>query len=171
MKTYFKLVVSIALGALLAGCAGMRSGVVLDPVGPTPASPAQANSGSGTLIVYSAYQVNANFNYSDPNRRVHSDYKILDQDGKLVTRVHNATEDILKSAVQVTLPAGKYSVVARSNGYGIVTVPVIIEAGRETILHLEGGYKWPDENEFNDANAVRLPDGEIVGWKGTSADR
>ena len=61
------------------------------------------------------------------------------------------------------LPAGKYRVAASSNGYGTVIVPVVIANNRMTVLHLEGGYSWPNETAFNEANSVRLPDGEIVG--------
>jgi hypothetical protein len=49
-----------------------------------------------------------------------------------------------------------------------VTVPIIIVAQQNTILHLEGGGSWPDESAFNQTNAVRLPDGIIVGWKAAS---
>jgi hypothetical protein len=41
----------------------------------------------------------------------------------------------------------------------------MIVAQQNTILHLEGGGSWPDESAFNQTNAVRLPDGLIVGWK------
>jgi hypothetical protein len=159
----------IVAGALLSGCAGMRSGQVLDTVGPTPGQMTMAGSGSGTLTVYSANKVNADFNSIDPNRREHSDYTILNSDEKLMKRVHNVTDDIFEGPVPVELAAGKYFVVARSNGYGTVTIPVIIAPMHETILHLDGFHAWPDESVFNQDNAVRLPDGEIVGWKNTSA--
>jgi len=35
-------------------------------------------------------------------------------------------------------------------------------------LHLEGGSSWPNESAFNQTNAVRLPDGQIIGWKAAS---
>jgi hypothetical protein len=46
-----------------------------------------------------------------------------------------------------------------------VDVPKVIAAGQTTILHLEGGGFWPDESAFNKTNAVRLPDGLVIGWK------
>jgi hypothetical protein len=146
----------------------MRSDLVLDTAGPTPGQPAPAASGPGFLIVFSAGKVNADFNSPDPNRREYSDYKILDSDNKLVKRVHNVTEDIMQGPVLVELPPGKYFVVARSNGYGVVTVPVIIASAQQTILHLDGRNTWPNESSFNQNNAVRLPDGEVVGWKSAS---
>ena len=48
---------------------------------------------------------------------------------------------------------------------GYVTIPVIIAARENTLLHLEGGGSWPDESAFNQTNAVRLPDGQVVGWR------
>jgi hypothetical protein len=167
MKTTFMFSMLIAVGAFLAGCSSMRSDLVLDTAGPMPAS-APAGSGSGTLVVYSAGKVNADFNTSDPSRREYSDYKILDADKKLIKRVHNATEDVLEAPVSVELPPGKYCVVARSNSYGMVTVPVIIAPAEQTILHLDGPNAWPDKSLFNQDNAVRLPDGEVVGWKNAS---
>jgi hypothetical protein len=169
MKTIFKSVTLIAAGALLAGCSGMNSGLVLDTAGPMPAQIAPAGSGSGALIVYSAGKVNADFNSRDPNRQEYSGYKILNSDKKLVEHVHNVTDDIFEAPVSVELPPGKYFVVARSNGYGVVTVPVIIASGQHTLLHLDGKDAWPDESLFNQSNAVRLPDGEIVGWKSGSS--
>jgi hypothetical protein len=69
----------------------------------------------------------------------------------------------------VELPAGTYRIIAQANGYGFVTVPVTVVAGHETILHLEGGDRWPNPRAFNQSNAVRLPDGEVVGWKSAVA--
>lgn len=168
MKAGFKSFVLITVGALLAGCASMKNSLVLDTVGPAPAPSPQSNSEQGTLIVYSAYQVNAGFNSPNPNSPVHSNYKILDGDKKSLKWVHNATGNVLQSVVPVNLPPGKYYVVARSNSYGIVTVPVIIAPGRETVLHLDGRDTSPEGIPINAANAVCLPDGEIVGWNSAS---
>jgi hypothetical protein len=168
MKIAFYVAMIIVGGALLMGCAGMGSGLVLDTAGPMPGPATPASSGPGTLIIYSAGKVNADFNSHDPNRREYSDYKILDSDRKLVKHVHNVADDMLEGPVPVELPPGKYFVVARSNSYGVVTIPVIITSQRQSILHLDGFNAWPNESVFNQNNSVRLPDGEIVGWKVTS---
>jgi hypothetical protein len=164
MKAFFTLIV-IAAGTLLSGCATGKNGLALDTVGPPLPQPTAASSTNGTLLVYSAYEVNADFNARDPNRPEYSDYKILTSDGKLLQRVHNNSGTILQDAVTVELSPGKYNVIARANGYGYVTVPVMIVTQQNTILHLEGGGFWPDESTFNQTNAVRLPDGQIIGWK------
>jgi hypothetical protein len=168
MRITYKSGVLIVVCALLAGCAGMNSGLVLDTAGPMPGQAPPTVSGPGTLIVYSAGKVNADFNSRDPNRREPSDYKILDSDKELVRHVHNVTGDIIQGPVLVELPPGKYFVVARSNGYGVVTVPVIVAPSQQTILHLDG--QSPNESSFDQNNAVRLPDGEIVGWKSASSN-
>jgi hypothetical protein len=64
----------------------------------------------------------------------------------------------------VQLAAGSYHVVARANGYGLVTVPVVIQGGKETVIHLDGGGSWPNREEMIQAGAVQLPDGRVVGW-------
>jgi hypothetical protein len=166
MKTFFTLI-AIAAGALLSGCATGKNGLALDTVGPPPFQPAASGSTltNGTLVVYSAFRRNADFNALDPNRPEYSDYKILTADGNLLQKVHNNSGTIIQDVVPVALPPGKYNVVARANGYGYLTIPIIIEANQNTILHLEGGGFWPDESVFNQTNAVRLPDGLVIGWK------
>jgi hypothetical protein len=166
MKNSFTLI-AIAAVALLSGCATGKNGLALDTVGPPPFPLAATRSTltNGTLVVYSALRRNADFNALDPNRPEYSDYKILTSDGKLLQRVHNNSGTILQDVVPVQLPPGKYNVIARANGYGYLTIPVIIAAQQTTMLHLEGGGSWPDESAFNQTNAVRLPDGQIIGWK------
>lgn len=150
--------------ALFSGCV-TTSHFTSETVGPVPSAARGTDSTNGTLLVYSAYKRNADFNSSDPNRPEHSDYKILTEDGHLLRKVHNITSTAFQDAVAVELTPGKYQVVARANGYGYLTIPVVIEAQRSTVIHLEGGGFWPDESAFNETNAVRLPDGQIIGWK------
>ncbi len=165
------LLAASAAACLLAGCASTNTGVVLDSVGPGPTESANSAAANGTLLVYSAYEVNANFNIRDDRRHQYSDYRILGNDGKLVQPVVNDSGTILQRPASVDLPVGQYRVVAQANGYGLVTVPVTIEAGRTTVLHLEGGIKWPNQFGENQTNAVRLPDGEIVGWRSNLATK
>jgi len=159
----------MVVGAWLSGCARDRIGMVLGPVGPAPVQISASNSANGTLVVYSAYEVNADFNARDPYRHEYSDYRVFSADGNLLQRVHNNSGTILQRAQPVVLPAGTYRVTAQANGYGLVTVPVVIRAGCDTIVHLEGGAIWPAQSGFNRTNAVRLPEGEIVGWKAAPA--
>ncbi len=164
MKTSLFSLSLVAATLVSSGCITRGSGLVLDPVGPVQAPPTAPASNTGTLTVYSAYSVNADFDQRDPNRPECSDYKIETDDGKLLERVHNVSDDMLQNPVDVTLSPGRYRVVARANGYGRVTIPVVIAAHQNTVLHLEGG-GWPGESQINQANAVHLPDGTVVGWR------
>lgn len=164
MKAIFTLA-AMSVGVFLSGCATANHGPVFDTVGPPISSSKATDFNNGSLTVYSAYEVNADFNARDPNRPEYSDYKIFTPDGKLLQKVHNNSGTILQDAMPVELPPGKFTVRARANGYGFVTIPVIIESRKTTILHLEGGSFWPDESVFNQTNAVRLPDGLVIGWK------
>jgi hypothetical protein len=116
------------------------------------------------LVVFSAYDQDAHFN-DLPYRRVHSDYRILTKDDKLVQTVHNDNGTSAGGPKAVLLPAGQYQVVAQANGYGAVTVPVVIGINQTTTVHLEGGNPWGSKVPSEQANPVRLPDGEIVGWR------
>jgi len=158
-----------SLAMLLAGCVTTQNAMVLDRVGPDPSSPINTSSNVGNLIVYSAYDANADFDRRDNFRPEYSDYKVLTAASELQQRVHNNSGTILQRPKLVALPPGDYRVVAQANGYGVVTVPVTIVAGKDTILHLEGGTVWPNQPQFNETNAVRLPDGNVVGWKNTMA--
>jgi hypothetical protein len=165
MKTYFTLTLIFA-GALLSGCATGENKPALDTVGPSPNQPSATSSTNGTLVVYSAYEVNADFAARDRRSPIYSDYNILAADGKLLKKVHNNSGTILQCPVAVELSPGKYHVVAHANGYaGYLAVPVVIASLQTTILHLEGDGFWPDKAAFNQTNAVRLPDGRIIGWK------
>ncbi len=128
-----------AAGLVLAGCANSRHNMTLDPVGPAPVSDHAANPDTGSLIVYSAFEVNADFNNEDPYRHEYSSYRIFTGDGKLLQFVKNDNGTSFGNPITVSLPAGKYLVKAHANGRGTVTVPVIIENGRTTAVHLETG--------------------------------
>jgi uncharacterized lipoprotein YajG len=65
MKSFFALMLIPAI-VVLSGCATGKNALALDPVGPSPNQPAADNATNGTLVVYSAYEVNADFNARDP---------------------------------------------------------------------------------------------------------
>jgi hypothetical protein len=159
-------VVLLAAATLWSGCAISPREMVLEPVGPRSIQSMALND-TGTLVVYSAYDVTAAGVGDYEHRRHYSDYKILSPDGKLLQIVHDDSNTVLREATPVILPAGLYHVVAQANGYGVVTVPVVIEKGEVTVVHLEGG--GPRENVIahNQPDLVRLPDGRIVGYRAT----
>ena len=149
---------------LLSGCASMGSRLVLDRVGPSPRQQADASlhDSQGALIVYSAFDVGM----GSIDRRRFSDYQVLREDGTLLKKVVNDNNSMIRgSPTKVELPEGKYRIKADSNSYGVVTVPVLIVAGRVTTVHLEGSASYRNEEALNVSNPVRLPDGEIAGWR------
>jgi hypothetical protein len=164
MKVYFTLAVLTA-GGFLSGCMSGQNRLILDTVGPALNEASATTSTNGILLVYSAYRRNADFNALDSRRPEYSDYKIFAADGTLLQHVQNNSGTVLQDPVPVALPPGKYTVIARANGYGFVTVPVLVAAQQTTVLHLEGGDPWPGASGFNQTNAVRLPDGRVIGWK------
>jgi hypothetical protein len=154
----------MVITASLLGCASPHGELALEPVGPPPY--AVAGSGTqGSLVVFSALEPTANFN-SSPYRRRHTDYRVFSADGKqLIQAVRNDTGKLLEGPERVGLPAGTYQVIARANGYGDVAVPVVIKPNQVTTVHLEGSTWWPRGSGILEANPVRLPSGEIVGWR------
>jgi len=103
--------------------------------------------------------------YGDPYRHEYSDYRIYATDGRLLSTIHNDNGLLLERPKEVPLPAGAYRVVARANGYGTVTVPVVIRPDQRTVVHLEGSPAWADRPAMAQSDPVRLPDGEIAGWR------
>jgi hypothetical protein len=163
------LVTSVVAGtAFLSGCASHEPGLVLDPVGPPPVASASAGS-TGTLMVYSAYEQGAEFN-SPCYRRQFADYGILSAEGKLLQAVHNDRGTLAEAPKRVQLPVGTYRIVAQANSYRQVVVPVVIRASQVTTVHLEGSPAWPNAPELARSNPVRLPDGEIAGWRALPTD-
>jgi hypothetical protein len=94
---------------------------------------------------------------------VHSDYSIHSADGRPVHRVKNYRNPILNEPIAVTLAPGKYTVEARASGRGKVKVPVFIEIGRTTSVFLNGS--WDHKGPVNEGDLVKLPGGEIIGWR------
>lgn len=69
-----------------------------------------------------------------------------------------------ESPTVVRLPEGHYKILAEADGFGRVTVPVVIQWGKLTEVNLEtwGRKKTPIIDE---AAVVQLPNGYVVGWR------
>src|SRR5262249_40931277 len=116
-----KLIVVAAL--LFSGCAFHRPELVLDPIGPPAGQPIGGGS-KGSLRVFSAFDPAPDFN-GLPYRPRYSSYTIFTADGRLVQTVTNRNLQ-RESPETIDLPAGAYRLQARANGYGMITVPVVI---------------------------------------------
>ena len=156
----------LAAALWLTGCDDYQQNLVLAPVGPRPVQPASTGT-QGSLVVFLAFETDPNL---DPEYARHSRYKIFAEDGKLLQVVRNDSGIHYQGPVSVELAPGSYRVVARANGYGPVTMPIVIAANQVTTLHLEGDGSSPDQASLTPANSVRLPDGRRVGWRAAPAN-
>ena len=150
--------------ALLSACMQSSQPLTLAAVGPAPLP---SPTVTGSLVVYSAYDTHPSANPVDENDRRYTDYKIFTDspERQLVKSVDNRADVFGDNPATVELPPGRYLVQALSNGHSFVNIPVIIAVDRSTIIHLEGGSPWPANAGFTEANAVRLPGGQIIGWR------
>ena len=169
-----------AAGALvwLTGCASSPPVVVLTPIGPAPAGRAMT-SDDGYLQVYSArfkepvasnfMEWQSDFDFTEAPffyDLAHSDYVIRTEAGNLLKNVRNASNPSDPDPALVALPPGRYKVEAEAEEAGgeaiRVDLPVLVERGKTTVVHLAGN--WKPRAPFTDADVVRLPDGQIAGW-------
>jgi hypothetical protein len=158
MKTKNIALIGAVIIPLLAGCASKP--ITLSPIGPNPVGIESMASG-GELQVFSKMVGRSEGN--NPAWYQHTDYYIYDLHGKLVKHIHNTVGHYAKAPCLVALPAGNYLVKAKAKNYFWVDVPVTIEDGKTTDIHLETTWKVPSDASTNDV--VYLPDGYPVGWK------
>ena len=152
----------MAIFPLLAGCASTP--VALAPVGPEPANNHESYISKGYIKVFSDTETHE---IGDgPAYYPHTGYNIYDESGKRLQYVANHIGDMDESPSLVKIPKGNYAVVAESSAYGRVSVPVVVQAGKTTILHLDQG--WRPSAMISTNELVRLPDGEAVGWSSVS---
>ena len=159
--------VSIALGAGLvlvaAGCS--TAPVALAPVGPNPARSPRMTA-TGELQVFSRLEEksdNQNQGSTDPAWYQHADYAVYDAHGKLVARVVNTIGHYEQSPRRTALPPGQYLVRAPAKDYLQVELPVTIERGRITRVHLDDEWQLPPA--IPQTELVSTLGGEPVGWK------
>jgi hypothetical protein len=121
---------AVALFVILALLGTVRG----NATGMTKSVQAQAGELShGTLEVYSATD---EFNDGGTLYYAHGAYAIYTPDGKLFKNVENHISRSDELPETVSLPVGSYTVMARSEKDGYVSVPVMIRNGRRTIVDL-----------------------------------
>ena len=152
------LLMGAGLAALLAGCA--TTPVALAPVGPNPAG-SRSRVPEGGLQVFSSLVGRSEGN--NPAWYQHTDYSIYDLNGKLVRHVDNTIGYYEKAPRRVTLPAGRYFLKAQANDYLWVDVPVTIERGQTTRVHLDDNWKLPAN--ASKTELVSFPNGNPAGWR------
>jgi hypothetical protein len=167
MKKTNIVLMGAALLPFVSGC--ISHPMKLAAVGPDPDSRA-ASGPVGFLQVFSATETDAAelvttdyHGYFHP----HTAYDIKDESGKTVEFVPNHRAIMDEAPDQVKLPAGHYNIVAQSVSCGLVNVPVLIQAGKTTLVHLDSG-AWQPSHSSSD-QLVYLPDGDSVGWSSSTA--
>ena len=145
---------------ILVECATNRPSVVLAPVGPlSGARAALLANEDGYLRVYSATETR---NDGGIIYYPHTPYSIYTSEGKHFKGVLNHAGADDQKPMTVPLPPGRYAVYAQAEGFGQVTVPVLIVSARMTVVFLEGK-GLPEADALPQSEVVRLPNGLPVG--------
>ena len=156
---------TIILGAtvLVASCASAPTKIVHEPVGPSPTVVNEEHN--GFLKVYSATA--SMVDDDGPSLLKYTNYRIDAADGTIFREVANDDQE----PTRVILPKGTYTVVAQSDTSGMVSVPVAIETGRTTVVHLERENDWKEAPAgIDSADLVRLPNGQPIGFRARHAE-
>ena len=155
-------IVSVA-AVLVASCASAPPTMVHETVGPIPAVANEEQN--GFLAVYTATEWTT---YDDgPDLLSYTNYQIDAADGTLFQEVTNGDYE----PTRVTLPKGTYTVVAWSDTSGEVSVPVAVEAGKITVVHLDREKDWKEASAgVRSADLVRLPNGQAIGFRAGHAE-
>ena len=148
--------------SILCGCSSTP--VALAPVGPNPNGLLSTDT-TGQLEVYSALQKCRDGNEFDTNPLwyQHTDYVVCDQNGKAIRHVSNSVGHYAQRPRSIRLPPGQYLVKAQAKDYLIAVVPVVIEPGRTTRVHLDA--KWRPPAAVSKNEIVSSPDGNPIGWR------
>jgi hypothetical protein len=134
-------------------------------------------TGTGDLIVYSATYAPT---LEQSEYTAHTNYTIATPDDKVIQRVANAIGSFASRPARVSLPPGEYQIRAQYEGGRFVTVRILIEPGKTTVLDLEGeASKQASATDTAPApetataapeiakEIIRLPNGKAVGWLAT----
>jgi hypothetical protein len=162
MKCASLIVVSSAV-VCVAGCSSTP--VAVAPIGPNPAG-GERLAATGELEVFSNLAEQSddpNQGSKDPVWYQHADYNIYNLQGKLVKHVYNSVGHYEQAPRRVALPAGRYLVKAQAQDYLRVEVPVTIERGRTTKVHLDDRWNLPADTPKREL--VSLPNGNPAGWR------
>jgi hypothetical protein len=151
------LITAVAL--VLSSCATTDQPYALAAVGPPPGLISHGKE--GTLQVFTATSTrNDGGTFYYP----HSAYRIYELNGNFVRFVRNHAGTTDQRPEPVGLSAGDYYIIAKSEGCGVVKLPIVIKGSQLTVIYL-------DQTVMREAKAahinevVTFPNGHIVGWK------
>ncbi len=161
MKKQF-IICAAGFLAMIVGCS--TPSIVQAPVGPDPLALKSADS-DGTLQVFSAMEQENNVGFEFPYDQ-RTDYFVYDSNGNVIRRVYNNNKGHYEpTPAAVRLQPGTYRIRSLAAvGMGEwETVPVVIEPGRTTEVHLNGHWKPPADTP--DRELVHSPAGFPMGWR------
>ncbi len=156
------VVVGFFFTTMIVGCATSQQPIMLEAVGSNDSlhHESQQNlSQLGTLIVYSDLTNNVN----DSDHPLHSEYKIYSTDGRLLLEVRNQSGSFNQDPANVQLSSGRYFLVAQAVNQGMVKVPIVIDARKQTVVDLN--QEVLPQISATDSAWVHLPNGYAVGIK------
>jgi hypothetical protein len=163
MKLTLRNTITLGAAVLVASCASAPTKIVHETVGPSPTVVNEEHN--GFLKVYSATA--SMVDDDGPSLLKYTNYRIDAADGTIFREVANDDQE----PTRVILPKGTYTVVARSDTSGMVSVPVAIETGKTTVLHLEREKDWKEAPAgIDSADLVRLPNGQPIGFRARHAE-
>jgi hypothetical protein len=128
----------------------------LQPGCATTATPLQAGADAGTLLVYSATYAST---LEESEYPAHTDYTVATPNDTVIERVSNRTGSFDKRPAAVKLPPGEYHIRAQYSSGGFVTIPLMIETGKTTVVSLDGSPLPSSETP------IRGADGVVIGWQ------
>ena len=156
-------ILSMATAILVVGCASAPPTIVHETVGPGPTVVNQQHN--GFLKVYSATEWMADDD--GPSLLKYTNYQIDLADGTVFKEVANDDQE----PTRVILPKGTYTVVAWSDTSGEVSVPVAIETGKTTVVHLEREKDWKEAaTGTRSSDLVRLRNGQPIAFRARHAE-
>jgi hypothetical protein len=155
------------LGAVPLAVSCASTPLVLAPVGPNPSASRSPTQAGGLQVFSELVERNDDQNQAgtggSPSWYQHTDYDLYDAQGKLLKRVNNSLGHYETQPRVVWLPPGAYSIRARAKAVLSVAVPVEIQPGRTTRVHLDEQWQPPTGTLNNEV--VSGPDGAPVGWR------
>jgi hypothetical protein len=165
MKTILVILAAAVVG-MLAGCSTTPT-ELREPVGPDPFADRSADH-DGVLRVFTATDEENDVGFQTPYGQ-RTDYAIYDWNGRLLTHVRDNNKGHFDGTPRAMhLPPGIYRIRALAAvGLGEwISVPVVIESGRTTDVHLNGHWRPPADSP--ETALVHAPEGSPIGWRATS---
>ena len=104
----------------------------------------------------------------NPSWYQHSRYLVYNRLGKRLESVGNTVGYYAEMPRLISLPPGDYLVKAQAKGHWWVEVPVKIERGRTTRVHLDAAWQMPPGTSKSEL--VSIPAGYPIGWRAGLTD-